>query len=186
MKVSGTTLPGALLIEPDAHGDSRGFFAETYRADVLAEAGVLEAFVQDNHSRSGFGVVRGIHFAVGDGSAKLVRCARGSIWDVIVDLRCGSPTYGAWEGFDLTDENLRVLYIPRGFGHGFCVTSDVADVVYKQSDYYDPDLEKGIAWDDPEVGIKWPIAADQVIASERDLGAPTLAEVADDLPFELD
>lgn len=184
MRVSETSLPGALLIEPSVFPDGRGFFTETFRASVLEEHGVNETFVQDNHSRSSRGVLRGIHFAVGDGSAKLVRCGRGRIWDVIVDLRHGSPTYGEWEGFELDDEQMRVLYVPVGFGHGFCVLSDEADVIYKQSAYYDPKIERGIAWDDPDVAIEWPLPPDEIVVSERDTGAPALAEVAGDLPFE--
>ena len=184
MRVSETTLPGALVVEPTVFPDGRGFFAETFRSNVLAEHGVNETFVQDNHSRSSRGVLRGIHFAVGEGSSKLVRCGRGRIWDVIVDLRRGSPTYGKWEGFELDDEQMRVLYVPVGFGHGFCVLSDEADVIYKQSAYYDPEIERGIAWNDPDVAIEWPLPADEIVVSERDTGAPALAEVADGLPFE--
>ena len=132
--------------------------------------------VQDNHSRSGRGIVRGMHFQVGDGAAKLVRCGRGTIYDVVVDLRRGSPTFGEWEGFELSDENMRMFYCPVGFGHGFCVLSDVADVIYKQSNYYSDETERGIAYNDPGVGIEWPIPAEQLIPSERDAKAPTLAD----------
>ena len=137
--------------------------------------------MQDNHSRSSRGVVRGIHFSVGAGQAKLVRCARGSILDVLVDLRRGSPTFGEWEAYELDDEQLRQVYAPVGFGHGFCVTSEVADVVYKCSTYYDGAIERGIAYDDPAVGIEWPQI--ELSVSERDRRAPRLAEVADELPF---
>ena len=133
IEAAPTTLPGVLLLQPRVFPDERGFFCETYRANDLAAAGITEDFVQDNHSRSTRGVLRGLHFAIGEGSSKLVRCGRGRIWDVVVDLRAGSPTYGRWEGFELTDENMHVLYVPVGFGHGFCVLSDVADVLYKQS-----------------------------------------------------
>lgn len=184
VRVAQTTLPGAFVIEPEVFPDDRGFFTETYRASVLAEAGIEERFVQDNHSRSARGVLRGIHFAVGDGSAKLVRCGRGRIWDVIVDLRRGSPTFGRWEGFELSDENMLVLYVPAGFGHGFCVLSETADVLYKQSAYYDPEVERGVAWDDPDIGIEWPLEPGEAVVSERDREAPQLAEVADSLPFE--
>ena len=183
MRILETTLPGALLIEPEVFPDDRGFFAETFRAGVLAEAGITEEFVQDNHSRSARGVLRGIHFALGEGSSKLVRCGRGRIWDVIVDLRRGSPAYGRWEGFELDDENMRVLYVPAGFGHGFCVLSEVADVIYKQSAYYDPAVESGIAWDDPDIAVEWPLDEAEALVSERDRAAPALAEVADGLPF---
>lgn len=184
MKVKTTGINGPLLLEPEVFPDSRGFFAETFRANVLADHGVTESFVQDNHSRSSRGVVRGIHFAIGDGSSKLVRCGRGRIWDVIVDLRRGSPSYGGWEGFELDDEQMRVLYVPAGFGHGFCVLSEVADVIYKQSAYYDPGTERGIAWNDPQIAIDWPVPDEEIQASDRDTKAPTLDEVAASLPFE--
>jgi dTDP-4-dehydrorhamnose 3,5-epimerase len=140
--------------------------------------------VQDNHSRSGRGVVRGMHFQIGDGVAKLVRCARGRILDVAVDLRRGSPTYGQWEAVELDDESMRELYVPVGFAHGFCVLSAVADVLYKQTAYYDAAVERGIAWDDPDVGVQWPLAPGELIVSERDADAPRLSEIADELPFE--
>jgi dTDP-4-dehydrorhamnose 3,5-epimerase len=176
-----TRLDGPLMIEPQVHRDTRGFFVETYRRDRLAQLGIEDEFVQDNHSRSTRGVVRGMHFAVGRGQAKLVRCARGSIFDVVVDLRRSSPTFGEWESFDLDEEGLHLLYVPIGFGHGFCVTSEVADVAYKLSSVYDPAIERGFAYDDPEVGIRWPDLP--LVASERDSGAPRLSEIADDLPF---
>ena len=177
-----TRLEGLVLIQPTVHPDSRGFFHETYRRDVYAELGVDVDFVQDNHSRSTRGVVRGMHFQVGDGQAKLIRCARGSILDVVVDIRRGSPSFGEWEAFDLDDESLRQLYIPVGFAHGFCVTSGVADVVYKCSSYYDGSMERGIRFDDPDVGIEWPSELD-LHPSERDTSAPLLREVEAELPF---
>jgi dTDP-4-dehydrorhamnose 3,5-epimerase len=176
-------LRGPLLVEPAVFGDERGFFCETYRQSTLADLGIHDDFVQDNHSRSSRGVLRGMHFHVGDGVAKLVRCARGHILDVLVDLRSGSPTYGEWEGFELDDESMRLLYAPVGFAHGFCVLSDVADVIYKQTAYYDPKLERGIAWDDPDIAITWPLPRTELIISERDLSAPRLAEIAAELPF---
>src|SRR5205807_3467562 len=130
------------------------------------------------------GVVRGMHFHVGEGVAKLVRCARGRILDVAVDLRRGSPTYGRWAAVELDDHSLRELYVPIGFAHGFCVLSDVADVLYKQSAYYDPALERAIAFNDPEVGIEWPLPAAELIVAKRDAHAPRLAEIAPELPFE--
>jgi dTDP-4-dehydrorhamnose 3,5-epimerase len=179
-----TRLDGPLLLAPRVFPDDRGFFAETFRANVLAEEfGVTEHFVQDNHSRSSYGVIRGMHFHIGIGCSKLVRCGRGKIVDVLVDLRRGSPTYGEWEGYELSDENMHLLYAPVGFAHGFCVLSEVADVLYKQSNYYAPDIERGIRLDDPAVGIEWPIPEADRIMSERDLGAPTLAEFAAELPF---
>jgi dTDP-4-dehydrorhamnose 3,5-epimerase len=181
-----TTLPGLVVIEPRVHRDERGFFTETYRESLHAEWGVPESvrFVQDNHSRSTRGVVRGMHFQIGDGVAKLVRCARGRIFDVGVDLRRGSPTYGRWQGVELDDENMRALYVPVGFAHGFCVLSDVADVLYKQSAYYDPEVERGIAYDDPDIGVQWPLPAGELVVSPRDAEAPRLAQIAAELPFQ--
>jgi dTDP-4-dehydrorhamnose 3,5-epimerase len=186
MKVLPTRLSGLVAIEPLAHGDERGFFCETYRAQWHEQLAIpaQERFVQDNHSRSARGVLRGMHFHVGDGVAKLVRCARGRILDVAVDLRRGSPTYAQWEAVELDDESMRELYLPVGFAHGFCVLSEVADVLYKQTAYYDPAVERGIAYDDPQVGIQWPLPSEQLLVSERDSQAPRLAQIADQLPFE--
>jgi dTDP-4-dehydrorhamnose 3,5-epimerase len=178
-----TRLAGSLLLAPAVFRDERGFFCETFRDTIFAELGIAEPMVQDNHSRSSYGVLRGIHFQVGEGCSKLVRCARGAIWDVLVDLRRDSPTYGQWEGFDLTDENMHILYAPVGFGHGFCVRSEVADVCYKQSRHYMAEIERGIAYDDPEVAIDWPVPVADRIISERDTTALTLAQVAGELPF---
>jgi dTDP-4-dehydrorhamnose 3,5-epimerase len=185
MRALPTRLPGLVVIEPAVHADERGFFCETYRREWHAEAGIPteQAFVQDNHSRSARGVVRGMHFHIGEGVAKLVRCARGRIVDVAVDLRRGSPTYAQWEAVELDDERMRELYLPVGFAHGFCVLSDVADVLYKQSAYYDPAVERGIAWNDPDVAIAWPLPERELIVSERDAGAPLLRELAGELPF---
>jgi dTDP-4-dehydrorhamnose 3,5-epimerase len=179
-----TKLPGAVVLEPRVFPDERGFFTETYRREWHPQAGIpeRELFIQDNHSRSTRGVVRGMHFHVGDGVAKLVRCARGRIVDVIVDLRRGSPTYAKWDAVELDDERLRELYVPVGFAHGFCVLSEVADVIYKQTAYYDPAVERGIAWDDPDIAIEWPTEV-QPIVSARDASAPRLSELADELPF---
>jgi dTDP-4-dehydrorhamnose 3,5-epimerase len=178
-----TRLDGPMLLKPKVFGDERGFFSETYRRSVFADLGIPEEMVQDNHSRSSAKIVRGMHFQIGDGAAKLVRCGRGAIWDVIVDLRKGSPTYGNWEGHELTEENFQMLYVPIGFAHGFCVLSDVADVFYKQSNYYSDEFERGISYRDPDVGIEWPIPVDELIPSERDANAPTLRDVEADLPF---
>jgi dTDP-4-dehydrorhamnose 3,5-epimerase len=176
-----TNLPGPILIEPTARGDERGFFLETYRRSVFAELGIDDDFIQQNHSRSRHAIVRGMHFQ--PGMAKLVRCARGTIFDVLVDVRRGSPTFGQWEGFELSDSNHNQLYCPDGFAHGFCVTSELADVIYGCSTYYDPELEGGFAFDDPDVAIAWPADFD-LVASERDRAAPLLKDVADSLPFE--
>ena len=182
MDLLPTRLEGPLLLRPRVLGDERGFLVETYRRSTLAEVGIEEEFVQDNHSRSARGIVRGIHFAVGPGQSKLIRCASGSIVDVLVDLRRGSPTFGQWEAFELDEREMQIVNCPIGFGHGFCVTSEVADVVYKLSSYYDPELERGIAYDDPDVGIEWPPI--DLTVSERDASAPRLRDVADELPFE--
>jgi len=182
MRTLETRLDGPILIEPAVYGDERGFFCETYRQSIFTELGVTEEMVQDNHSRSRRGIVRGMHFQIGDGTSKLVRCARGAILDVLVDVRRGSPTFGEWEAFELTDENMRIVYCPIGFAHGFCTLSDVADVIYKQSNYFDAEIDRGIRYDDPEVGIAWPEDL-ELIPSQRDAAAPLLREVADELPF---
>jgi dTDP-4-dehydrorhamnose 3,5-epimerase len=169
-----TRLDGPILIEPVVHGDARGFFQETYRKAVFAELGVHDEFVQDNHSRSRLGVLRGMHFQ--PGQSKLLRCARGSIVDVAVDIRPGSDSFGQWEAFPLDDEAHHQLYVPDGFAHGFCVTSELADVVYKVSTYYDPDAESGFRYDDPEVGIEWPSGIELAV-SGRDRRAPLLSEL---------
>jgi dTDP-4-dehydrorhamnose 3,5-epimerase len=179
-----TKLDGPILIAPQVIGDERGFFCETYRQGAFSELGVEEEMIQDNHSRSSHGVVRGMHFQIGKGVAKLVRCGRGAVYDVVVDLRRGSPTFGQWEGFELSDDNMHVLYCPIGFAHGFCVISEVADVMYKQSSYYAGEIERGIGYNDPEIGIEWPLSAEKLKPSERDASAPSLNEVADELPFE--
>jgi dTDP-4-dehydrorhamnose 3,5-epimerase len=181
-----TRLEGPILIAPRVLGDERGFFVETYRRTVFAELGMPEEMVQDNHSRSRHGIVRGMHFQIGAGAAKLVRVARGAIFDVVVDVRVGSPTFGEWEGFELTEQNLHGVYCPIGFAHGFCVLSEIADVLYKQSNYYADETERGIAYDDPDVGITWPLPIDQLIPSERDSTAPRLSEIASELPFRFE
>jgi dTDP-4-dehydrorhamnose 3,5-epimerase len=178
--VLSTRLSGPLLIQPSVHGDERGFFLESYRRDLLADLGIDLAFVQDNHSRSRRGIVRGMHFQ--PGQAKLVRCARGAIFDVLVDIRPGSPQFGRWQGFELDDVEHRILYCPDGFAHGFCVLSDLADVTYKISTVYDPEQEAGFAYDDPEVGIEWP-AGLELTASARDSSAPPLTQIGDSLPL---
>lgn len=184
MKTLPIRLQGPILLEPAVFADGRGFFVETHRREWHAAVGIpAEEFIQDNHSRSARGVVRGMHFHVGAGVAKLVRCARGSIQDVVVDLRRGSPTYGEWEAVVLDDEGLHELYVPVGFAHGFCVLSEVADVLYKQTAYYDPEVERGIAWDDPDVAIRWGLPREELRVSDRDAKAPRLAEVASELPF---
>ncbi len=176
-----TKIDGVLLLEPEVHGDARGFMVETFRRDTWAELGVEVEFVQHNHSRSSKGTLRGLHFQTEPGQAKLIRCPRGAIFDVAVDLRRDSPTYSQWEGYVLDDEKHRQLFVPGGFGHGFVVLSDLADVTYLLSSTYDPATESGIAWDDPDIGVQWPLA--EPLLSERDKSAPRLAEVAETLPF---
>lgn len=175
-------LDGPVLLAPSVHADARGFFAETFRADAWAAAGVDAEFVQDNHSRSRQGTLRGMHFQLAPGQAKLVRCVRGAILDVVADIRRGSPTYGRWEAFELDDVHMHQLFVPVGFAHGFCVLSDVADVAYKCSSYYDGATEAGFAFDDPDVGIAWPQGMELVV-SDRDRTAPRLADLAATLPF---
>jgi dTDP-4-dehydrorhamnose 3,5-epimerase len=169
-----TEIEDLVLIQPEVYGDERGFFIEAFRESWMPELGIDLEFVQQNHSRSVGPVLRGIHMQ--SGQAKLVRCSRGRIWDVAVDLRPDSPTYKRWEGYELDDETHRQLLIPDGFGHGFCVLSDDADVTYLLSAYYDRERESGIAWNDPEIGIDWPIEGDPIL-SDRDRAAPSLAEL---------
>jgi dTDP-4-dehydrorhamnose 3,5-epimerase len=176
-----TELDGVVLIEPQVHGDHRGFLVETWRAGTWRELGVDVDFVQHNHSRSVGGTLRGLHFQTSPGQAKLVRCMRGAIFDVAVDLRRDSPGFGRWEGHRLDDEKHHQLFVPAGFAHGFCVLSEEADVSYLLSSLYDPATEAGIAWDDPEVGVEWPVS--EPLLSERDRGAPRLAEIAAELPW---
>ncbi len=183
MRVIPTRLEGPVLLAPEVHGDERGFFVETWREDAWAELGIDARFVQDNHSRSRRGTVRGIHFQTSPGQAKLVRVAHGRVWDVVVDLRRGSPNFGEWEGVELDDAGGQQLWIPVGFGHGFCVLSETADFVYRCTSYYDPATEAGFAYDDPAVGIEWPAGGLELVVSERDRSAPALAEIAADLPF---
>ncbi len=176
-----TEIPDLVLLEAVAHGDERGFLLESFREDLWAEHGVTGPFVQENHSRSSGGILRGLHFQLRPGQAKLVRCVRGAIWDVAVDLRRDSPTFKRWEGVLLSDENHRQLFVPVGFAHGFCVMSEVADVAYKLTSVYDPDTEAGVRWDDPDIAVEWPIQHPQL--SDRDQLAPTLAEIEDSLPW---
>jgi dTDP-4-dehydrorhamnose 3,5-epimerase len=170
-----TRLEGPLLIEPVVHRDDRGFFLETSRASAMAELGIHDTWVQSNHSRSGKGVLRGMHFQ--PGMAKLVRCARGAILDVVVDIRPGSPSFGSWEATQLDDRDHRQLYVPDGFAHGFCVLSEDADVLYDCSTYYDAARESGFRFDDPDVGIEWPTGL-ALRTSARDRDAPLLRELS--------
>ena len=178
MRIERTGIDGPLLLIPEVHGDARGFFVETFRADDVADAGISEAFVQHNQSRSVRGTLRGLHFQVPPGQSKLVRVARGSVLDVVVDIRRGSPMFGRHAKVLLDDVNHHQLYVPAGFAHGFCVLSEEADVVYSVSSYYDLALERGVAWNDPELGIEWPTA--EPILSERDQNLPRLSELRPD------
>lgn len=167
-------LPGLVVVEPRVFRDDRGFFLEPYHAPRYKAGGITVDFVQDNHSFSRHGVLRGLHFQEGPGQSKLIRCARGRIWDVAVDIRPGSETFGKWWGLELDSETHRQLFIPAGFAHGFCVISPEAEVMYKCSTVYDPATEAGILWNDPELAVAWPIA--EPVVSQRDIDAPTLAK----------
>jgi len=182
MEVLETALADAKLIVPTVYRDQRGFFCEVYRRDHFESLGIAADFMQDNHSRSSRGVLRGMHLQIGRGVAKLIRCARGEILDVIVDVRADSPTYRRWQAFTLDDRLHHQLFVPVGFAHGFCTLSDLADVVYSQSGYYEPALERTIAYDDPELAIEWP-AGIEFIVSERDANARSLREQAGELRF---
>lgn len=176
MQLHPTQLPGVFVVEPKVFEDERGFFMETYHQPRFAAAGIDLPFVQDNHSRSRRGVLRGMHYQLKHPQGKLVRAGRGEIFDVAVDLRKSSPTFGRWFGTTLSEVNRRQLYIPPGFAHGFCVVSDVADVLYKATDIYHPEDERTLLWNDPAVGIEWPVD-DPVISAKDAVG--TLLERAE-------
>ena len=179
MKFVSTEIEGVVLVEPDIHRDERGFFLETYHQSRYHEAGLEAVFVQDNHSKSTHGTLRGLHMQVERAQTKLVRAIAGRIWDVAVDVRTGSSTFGRYVGAELSAENHKQLYIPTGMLHGFVVLSEEAEVEYKCSDFYDPASEVSVAWNDPEVAIQWPIDAPTL--SERDAQAPPLSDVMDRL-----
>ncbi|WP_304125017.1 dTDP-4-dehydrorhamnose 3,5-epimerase [Methanosphaera cuniculi] len=179
-----TSIKGVYVIETQVFGDERGYFMETYQKDIFDEAGIDVNFVQDNQSRSKKGVLRGLHFQYTQPQGKLVRVIKGEVFDVAVDLRHDSPTYGKWEGVILSEENKKQFYIPEGFAHGFVVLSDIAEFTYKCTDFYNPDDEGGILWDDPEIEVDWPIDdIDEIILSEKDKKWKSLAETKDDLKF---
>jgi len=180
MKFLPTTLDGVIVIEPKVHTDPRGFFLETYSVERYRDGGIAATFVQDNQSRSTRGTLRGLHAQWRHPQGKLVRAIEGTIFDVAVDIRRGSPTYLQWVGVTLSAENFRQLYVPVGFAHGFCVTSDVAQVEYKCTDRYDAEHELRIAWNDPEIGIEWPIA--EPLLSEKDSAANRASELAEYFP----
>jgi len=175
MRIIETSIADVKIIEPKVYGDHRGFFLETFQQERYAEAGMNLPFVQDNHSRSAKGVLRGLHYQKTKPQGKLVRVVSGEVFDVAVDIRKGSPTFGVWEGTILSAENKRQFWVPPGLAHGFLVLSDSADFEYKCTDYYDPADEGALRWDDPDVGIKWPDTV-QPVLSEKDSVAPGFKE----------
>jgi dTDP-4-dehydrorhamnose 3,5-epimerase len=180
VKFLATALPGVVLVEPDVFEDARGYFLETYHVQKYRKGGIPGPFVQDNFSHSVRGTVRGLHYQLRHAQGKLVMALAGRIFDVAVDIRKGSPTFGQWIGVELSGDTKRQLYIPPGFAHGFCVLSDTADVLYKCTDLYSPTDERGIIWNDPTIGIAWPVA--DPILSPKDRSYPTLAEMREALP----
>lgn len=181
MKIVPSAIPEVLLIEPDVFGDQRGFFLESWHREKYADQGLNVDFVQDNCSRSSYGVLRGLHYQLQQPQGKLVRVTSGAVFDVAVDIRKGSPTFRQWVGFELSDENFRQLYIPPGFAHGFLVLTESADFSYKCTDFYAPQFEHGILWNDPDIAIDWPQLPDYVI-SEKDQNNPTLEQQDPVLP----
>ncbi len=176
MKVIETGLPGVLILEPKVFGDSRGFFFESWNEAAFAQAtGVDRRFVQDNHSRSRRGVLRGLHYQIRQPQGKLVRATLGTIFDVAVDLRRSSPVFGRWVGVEVSAENFRQLWVPPGFGHGFVVLSEIAEVIYKTTDYYAPHHERSLLWNDPQVGVNWPLDGIEPILSAKDAAGLPLA-----------
>jgi len=175
VKFADTELPGVVIVEPEVFEDERGFFLETFHKGKYADGGIDRSFVQDNHSHSKKGVLRGLHYQVAHPQAKLIYVAAGEIFDVAVDIRRDSPTFGKWISTILSSENRRQIFIPEGFAHGFCVLSESADVTYKCSDFYYPDDDRGILWSDPTIGIKWPIAGP--VLSAKDRAYPKLGEI---------
>jgi dTDP-4-dehydrorhamnose 3,5-epimerase len=180
MKVISTAIPEVIVFEPQVFTDSRGYFLETYQERKYREAGVPKAFVQDNQSSSIAKVLRGLHFQLKHPQGKLVRVTKGAVFDVAIDLRRTSPTFGQWHGEVLSADNRRQMYIPENFAHGFCVLSDSAEFLYKCTDYYHPGDEVGLIWNDVEIGVRWPI--EDPVLSEKDAKLPTLASVMDVLP----
>jgi dTDP-4-dehydrorhamnose 3,5-epimerase len=179
VNVIPTQLAGVVIIEPRVFSDPRGFFFESYRADRYGQAG-MPPFVQDNHSCSARGTIRGLHYQLQRPQGKLLRAVHGSVFDVAVDIRRGSPHFGRWVGVELSAENKRQLFVPAGFAHGFCVTSEVAEVEYKCTDFYAPDDEHGVIWNDPSVGVEWPV--NDPILSSKDRQLPLLSPDRSDLP----
>jgi dTDP-4-dehydrorhamnose 3,5-epimerase len=180
VKITPSSIPEVLVIEPDVFGDPRGFFLESWHAQKYAAQGLDVSFVQDNHSRSARGVLRGLHYQLEQPQGKLVRVVCGAVFDVAVDIRRGSPTFGQWVGAELSGENHRQLYVPPGFAHGFCVLSESADFLYKCTDFYAPQDEQGIRWNDPDIGIDWP--GEDFTISDKDTRNGLLSEMHDRLP----
>ena len=170
MKVAPTAIPEVLVLEPKVFGDSRGFFLESWNERAFAAAGILARFVQDNHSRSARNVLRGLHYQLRQAQGKLVRVIAGEIYDVAVDIRRSSPTFGRWVSERLSAENRRMVWVPPGFAHGFLVVSDAAEVLYKATDYYAPEHERTIAWNDPELAVAWPLAGEPVLSAKDVVG----------------
>jgi dTDP-4-dehydrorhamnose 3,5-epimerase len=172
MIITPTAVPDVLLIEPKVFGDARGFFFESYNGRAFAEASGLDVdFVQDNHSRSARGVLRGLHYQIQQPQGKLVRVVAGAVFDVAVDIRKASPTFGKWVGIELSAENKKMIWVPPGFAHGFLVLSEVAEFLYKTTDYYAPNYERSIAWNDPDIGIAWPLAGEPLLSTKDQAGA---------------
>jgi dTDP-4-dehydrorhamnose 3,5-epimerase len=183
LRVVDEPLPGVKVLAPKVIEDRRGFFMESYNRRDLAQLGIVHEFVQDNHSRSTRGVLRGLHYQLGHAQAKLVRVTRGRVFDVVVDIRRGSPNFGRWTGAELSEDNYRCLFAVEGFAHGFLVLSDIADFQYKCSDFFCAEDERGLPWNDPEIGIDWPLNGLEPVLSHRDRGWQSLAKVpSDDLP----
>lgn len=172
MKIQTTAIPGVLILEPDVFGDERGFFLESFNEREMHKAGIGAHFVQDNHSRSRGNVLRGLHYQLTQPQGKLVRVVRGRVFDVGVDIRRSSPTFGKWAGVELTEENKRIFWLPPGMAHGFLVLSESADFLYKATDYYAPQSERSIKWDDPELSIKWPLTGEPILSAKDLAGVP--------------
>jgi dTDP-4-dehydrorhamnose 3,5-epimerase len=183
MRSLPTPIPGLLILEPTVFGDERGYFYEAYNRTVFSQLGIDREFVQDNQSRSPRGILRGLHYQIRQPQDKLVRCTAGAVFDAVVDLRHDSPTFGRWFGLELSAANKRMLWVPRGFAHGFLVTSDSAEVLYKVTDFWSKDHERGLRWDDPAVAIAWPDTGTPPTLNARDASWPLLSEIPDsDLP----
>ncbi|MFN6433574.1 dTDP-4-dehydrorhamnose 3,5-epimerase [Eubacterium callanderi] len=181
--VTKTQIEGLVIVQPSVFGDERGYFMETYNKEEFEKQGLNMTFIQDNESKSKKGVLRGLHFQRKYSQGKLVRCTQGAVWDVGVDLRKGSPTYGEWAGVELSAENKTMFYIPEGFAHGFVVLSDEATFNYKCTNLYAPEYDGGIRWNDPEIGVEWPVEGLELLLSAKDQKQPFLKDIKDTLEF---